>query len=117
MMICSEVLEEKFREHADSKKAEAMEAYMRNQFMFLGIRTPERNLLLREFWKQHPMPKGEELLQTAEQLWQLPEREFHYIAMILLEKYSKHAEPSHIDVLERWLTTQPWWDTVDLIAS
>lgn len=117
MNAIASALEAKFREHADPEKAAPMEAYMRNQFVFLGIKTPERTQLLREFWKQNEKPQGEELFQTAEQLWQLSEREFHYMAMGLLEKYSKEAKPSHIDVLERWVTTQSWWDTVDFLAA
>ncbi|KRE49658.1 DNA alkylation repair protein [Paenibacillus sp. Soil522] len=117
MNIIANALEAKFREHANPEIAEPMEAYMRNQFVFLGIKTPERKQLLREFWKQNEKPQGEELLQTAEQLWQLMEREFHYVAMGLLEKYGKEAKPPHIDVLERWVTTQSWWDTVDFLAA
>lgn len=117
MNAIAKALEAKFRENANPEKAEPMEGYMRNQFVFLGIKTPERTQLLRDFWKQNEKPQGEELLQTAEQLWQLPEREFHYVAMGLLEKYSKEAKPQHIDMLERWVTTQSWWDTVDFLAA
>ncbi|MGM0881243.1 MAG: DNA alkylation repair protein [Bacillota bacterium] len=117
MTNCSDALEAWFREHADSEKAVAMEAYMRNQFLFLGIKSTERTQLMRDFWKKVDMPKGDALLHTAEQLWQLPEREFHYEAMALLEKYGKQADQSHIGVLERWVTTNSWWDTVDFLAS
>ncbi|MGG1633060.1 DNA alkylation repair protein [Paenibacillus sp. NRS-1760] len=117
MTAIAHALEAKFREHANPETAQPMEAYMRGQFIFLGLKTPERTQLLREFWKQNEKPKGEELLQTAEQLWQLNEREFHYVAMGLMERYSKEAEPSHIDRLERWVTTHSWWDTVDFLAA
>jgi len=117
MIVTAEALEKTFREHANSETAGPMEAYMRGQFVFLGIKTPERTQLLREFWKHNEKPKGEELLQTAEQLWQLKEREFHYVAMELMGKYSKEAMPSHIDRLEHWVITHSWWDTVDFIAA
>jgi 3-methyladenine DNA glycosylase AlkD len=117
MTAIAKALEAQFREQADPENAVPMEAYMRGQFVFLGIKTPERTQLLRAFWKHNEKPKGEELLQTAEQLWLLNEREFHYVAMGLLEKYSKEAAPAHIDRLERWVTTHSWWDTVDFIAA
>jgi 3-methyladenine DNA glycosylase AlkD len=117
MTVIAKALEATFREHANPETAGPMEAYMRGQFVFLGIKTPERTQLLREFWKQNEKPKGEEMLQTAEQLWQLNEREFHYVAMGLMERYSKEAMPSHIDRLERWVTTHSWWDTVDFLAA
>ncbi|MCD9021423.1 DNA alkylation repair protein [Cohnella silvisoli] len=106
-----------FREHADQEKARQMEAYMRNQYTFLGIKTPERNRLTKEFWLKHGIPAGDELLAVVKQLWQLPEREFQNVAMAFLEKHGKHAEKSDIDVFEQLVTTKSWWDTVDYLAS
>ena len=42
--------------HHNSDNQEAMEAYMRNQFPFFGIRTPERNALLKDFLKENGKP-------------------------------------------------------------
>lgn len=103
--------------HANSENARSMEAYMRNQFPFLGLKTPERAQLTREFWKEHGLPKGDLLLQTVSELWEMPEREYQYIAMVLLDKHRKQAERSHIEVLERLVVTKSWWDTVDIIAG
>ncbi|HBK85531.1 MAG TPA: hypothetical protein DDZ53_05820 [Firmicutes bacterium] len=40
-----------FRAAANPEKAAPMSAYMRNQFSFLGIPTPERRKLSRDFLK------------------------------------------------------------------
>ena len=40
-----------FRNAADPVKAAPMSAYMRNQFSYLGISTPERKKLSQEFLK------------------------------------------------------------------
>ncbi len=106
-----------FREHADAKKAGPMEGYMRNRFSFLGIKTPERIQLTREFWSKYGFPVGEELLLVVQQLWQLPEREFQNVAMAFLEKHGKHAAKLDVDVFEKLVTTKSWWDTVDYLAS
>ncbi|MFF2484690.1 DNA alkylation repair protein [Paenibacillus sp. NPDC058071] len=113
----AEWLEERFREQADAEQASAMEAYMRNLFPFLGIRGPERTALARSIWKELGVPKGEQLVETALALWRLPEREFQYTAIELLDKHAKKAERGHVDVLELLVTDKSWWDTVDLIAS
>jgi len=113
----SERLEAYFRAHAKVEEAIPMASYMRDHFPFLGIRTPERNQLTREFMQANPLPKGNELVQIAGDVWALPEREFQYIAMVLYEKHRKHAEQSHIDILEGLVIDKSWWDTVDLIAS
>jgi 3-methyladenine DNA glycosylase AlkD len=94
-----------------------MEAYMKHHFPFLGIKTPERTAITRSFLGEHGVPKGIELVQAAEELWALPEREYQYVAQGLLEKHVKKAEPDHIELLEQLIITKSWWDTVDLIAS
>jgi len=113
----AEQLETLFRAHSSPEAAESMEAYMRHQFLFLGIKTPLRNELARTFLKEHGIPKGNELIQAVHELWELPEREFQYTGMVLLDKHRKHAEKMHVDFLEGLVTTKSWWDTVDLIAS
>lgn len=117
MTTIADGLEALFRKNANPETALPMEAYMRGHFIFLGIKMPERTQLLRDFWKENDKPKGDVLLRTAEQLWQLNEREFHYVAMGLMEKYGKEAPEPHIDRLERWITTHSWWDSVDFIAA
>ncbi|QMV44142.1 DNA alkylation repair protein [Cohnella cholangitidis] len=106
-----------FRRHADREKALPMESYMRNRFSFLGIKTPERTSITKRFWSMHGLPSGKEMLVVAQELWQLPEREFQNVAMAFLEKYGKLAVKEDIDAFERFVTTKPWWDTVDYLAS
>lgn len=110
-------LETWFRQHADPNKATAMEAYMRNQFPFLGMKTPDRNQLMKEFVSNHGVIGGDELLQAVLKLWELPEREFQNVAMGMLEKHKKVADQSHIDMLEKLVTDKSWWDTVDFLAA
>ncbi|WP_308636766.1 DNA alkylation repair protein [Paenibacillus silvisoli] len=110
-------LESVLRAHANRELAESMEAYMRHLFPFLGIRTPERNALVKQFMKEHGVPAGEELEAVVRELWSKPEREFHYAAMMLLEKRKKDADAGQVGLLEELITTHSWWDTVDLLAS
>jgi 3-methyladenine DNA glycosylase AlkD len=113
----TQLLEAWFREHADRETAAPMEAYMRGQYPFLGIKTPERTRLTKDFWSRHGIPSGEELLQVVRELWELPEREFQNVAMSFLEKYGKQASKDDIDRFEWLITTKSWWDTVDYLAS
>jgi|GEM_PF-6051353 len=43
-------LVEWMKEHRNEKEAEPMSQYMRNQFAFLGIKTPQRKQLLKDFF-------------------------------------------------------------------
>ncbi|KRF20733.1 DNA alkylation repair protein [Paenibacillus sp. Soil787] len=103
--------------HRNTANASSMEAYMKNHFPFLGIRNPERVALTKQFMKEHGFPKGEEGVRIAKELWELPEREFAYTALLVLIGLRKTAEREHIDVLEHFVVTKSWWDTVDMIAD
>ncbi|TYP75585.1 DNA alkylation repair protein [Paenibacillus methanolicus] len=118
MLPYTSLLAERLSSHADPAVAAPMAAYMRDQFPFLGLKNPERVALTRAFLAEHGLPAGEaELLQVAEELWSLPQREFQYTAMLLLEKRLKHAQPERMPLLERLITTKSWWDTVDILAG
>ncbi|MBB3110639.1 3-methyladenine DNA glycosylase AlkD [Paenibacillus phyllosphaerae] len=112
------LLENKLRASANPAEAAAMAAYMRDLFPFLGIKKPERAALTRDFLTEHGLPETEEeLLQVVRTLWALPEREFHYTAIVLLEKRMKKAKPERAPLLEQLIVTYSWWDTVDLLAG
>ncbi|RTE03958.1 DNA alkylation repair protein [Paenibacillus whitsoniae] len=110
-------LEQVLRAHSDQENARKMEAYMKDQFPFLGIRNPQRTALTKQFAKEHGLPKGDEAVQAAEALWQLPGREFAYTAILMLMQVRKTAEAAHIDTLETYIVTKSWWDTVDTVAD
>lgn len=103
--------------HRNPEKAEPMAKYMKNLFPFLGIKTPEREALIREFTKLHGLPDVSELDTIARELWLLPEREYANMAMHLLGKRAKQLEREHIKLAQHLIVTRSWWDTVDFLAS
>ncbi|MBI1317138.1 DNA alkylation repair protein [bacterium] len=109
-------VERAFRTHARSDQAGAMEAYMKHQFPFLGLKRPERNALISDMLK-HWKPEAEALMSAAEQLWGLEEREFKYVALDALIRYQKQLDASHVDRILALVLTESWWDTVDLLAG
>ncbi|HAI75709.1 MAG TPA: DNA alkylation repair protein [Microscillaceae bacterium] len=107
-----------FKSHADAPTADGMTAYMRHQFVFLGIKRPLRSQLQKTLWTLlPPQPATAWLGQTAEALWQLEAREYQYFAIDLLDRYKKQLTPEMLPTLEKMVVQQAWWDTVDLIAS
>ena len=106
-----------FEKHTNPLNAAPMKKYMREQFEYLGIKSPQVTALLREFIKANGLPPFESLDLISHELWSLPQREFQYIAMNLISKYEKKLEPEFIDTLEYLITTKSWWDTVDLLAG
>ncbi|MFC5404003.1 DNA alkylation repair protein [Cohnella soli] len=110
-------LAEWFRKHGNRSVAIPMENYMRGQYPFLGIKTPERTRLTKAFWAEHGFPGDEDVLDIVERLWAFPEREFQNVAMAFLERYKKKSKVGDIDKFERLITTKSWWDTVDYLAA
>lgn len=101
---------------ANAENAVAMKAYMKNQFEFLGIPTPERRIIFKDHVK-HSVIKSEHQLEVIiKELWMLPEREFQYCAMEILLYYKKLWQQQIIELIEYLLTNKSWWDTVDFLA-
>jgi 3-methyladenine DNA glycosylase AlkD len=104
-------------QHADAKAAPAMKRYMRDQFEYLGIKSPQMSELLKGFYAKHGLPNLEDLDGIARELWALPEREYQYTATGLIRRMEKQIPEEFIDTLEYLLITKSWWDTVDSIAG
>ncbi len=106
-----------FQQQANTQIAAQQKAYMRNQFEYFGIKSPEQKAIRREFIKEHGLPEMHNLETLIRELWLQPEREFQYFAMILTEKFIKNGDADFIAVLEFMITTKSWWDTVDYVAA
>lgn len=104
-----------FRANGSPQDASPMEAYMKNQFTFLGIRAGERKKLVATFLKENGEPV--DLLGLAASLFAEEEREFQYVAIDLLSRYGKKQPSEAIEVYEKLIVTKSWWDTVDGLAG
>ena len=109
-------LEAHFARQANPDAALPMQKYMRDQFEFLGIKTPERTRLLKQFAAQQGWPDLSYVAPLVAALWQLPAREYQYIALDILERYRSQLTPSAVPTLERLILEKSWWDTVDNLA-
>ena len=96
---------------ANPQKAAAMRAYMRDQFAFLGIPTPERKRLCRDFLKAQRAVNW----AFAFRCWEMPEREYQYLAIDCLAELKSQLTPADIPNLQRLITAKSWWDTVDAL--
>jgi 3-methyladenine DNA glycosylase AlkD len=58
-----------------------------------------------------------DLLSLAQALWDLPEREFQYVAVDLLAKHHPLLDLDNLPRLLELVQRHPWWDTVDGLAG
>ncbi len=116
-MEYTEQLKTFFERHANPVIAEPMAKYMRNKFLYLGLKTPERKLLNKQFFKEHGYPDKKDFEKIILDLWELPQREYQYIALDILEKFIKKLEKNDIALLEKLIIQKSWWDTVDYLAT
>ena len=108
-------IEAALRAQADPERAVGMQAYMKNQFVFLGIPATARRqalqgLLLADF-------ETAQWLELADCLWEKPEREFRYTAVDLLGKHHRQLDLDTLPHLLNLVQRDAWWDTVDALAG
>ena len=111
----SQAIEERLRQLADPARAVPMRAYLLDQFAFLGVPAPTRRSAVKDLMAQ-PAQSAEEVLAIAEDLWQLPEREFRYTAIDFLKRHARLLGPPHLPAIKQLLMTDAWWETVDGLA-
>lgn len=116
-MFLIKALIDSLHQAANPALAGPMEAYMKNRFPFLGIKKPERALLVKSFLKEAREAPLEQIHQAVRTLWELPEREFHYTAMGLMDQKKKAWDTESFALMESLITQKSWWDTVDHIAA
>lgn len=105
-----------FIENRNEDNAKYMKAYMKDNFEYLGIKTPLRKELEKKLLKE----KAKEALidkELVRELWRNEYREFQYVALDYLVKQKKKLQKEDITFIRELIVTKPWWDTIDLIAS
>jgi 3-methyladenine DNA glycosylase AlkD len=106
-----------FEQNANPAQAGPMKKYMRDQFEYLGIKSPQLKALMKEFISSNGLPSLHDLSIILSDQWSLPQREFQYAAVGFLGKFQKQIPASFIKTIESMLVTKSWWDTVDSIAG
>lgn len=114
---CVQALSEALRAHADPARAAPMSAYMQSKFPFFGIDAPTRKRIQGPWIASLRGLDADALLDLAEALWRVPEREAQYVAVDALRRYAKRFDERHLERLRGLIASRSWWDTVDLLAA
>ncbi len=96
------------------ENAHWMRQYMRNKYLFIGIKKPEQALVFKDIYKK--FGKAEDWYEVSSELFAMLEREFQYVAMAYLLK-AKNSWDSRVPLLvHRWVDDNSWWDVVDVLG-
>jgi 3-methyladenine DNA glycosylase AlkD len=111
-------LEQEMKSVADDGKVLQMEKYLKNQFQFLGIPAPQKQLVYQRFREVYSPTTETELIQWVDMLWSQPYREYQHYAILTLEKHWKLIQsPDGATFIASLVLRNSWWDTVDMLAS
>jgi 3-methyladenine DNA glycosylase AlkD len=119
LQVFIEGLENSFKAARQPERAKKVEAYMKDRFPFFGMETSERRRI------QHPFLLRMQQINDRDIRWELihrlyekEEREFHYVAIDWLNKWTKKQfDIRDIDEMKWMICQHSWWDSVDTIAS
>ena len=104
-----------FYDNRNDAQAEPMAKYMKNNFSFLGLKTPERRVLAKDFFNEKKKDKEIDW-DFIFKCYDLPEREFQYLAIGYLDRVNSLLTPDDMGNIEKLIVLKSWWDSVDSIA-
>ena len=110
-MDFNKLYEEMIR-HKNEEQAQKMSKYMLNKFEYIGIKTPERREIFKNFFKEY---KNEEKIdwEFVNKCWENKYREFQYIAADYLKNMKDKLTIDDIPNLKQLILKKSWWDTID----
>ena len=105
-------LYEKMIQHKNEEQAQKMSKYMLNKFEYIGIKTPERRKIFKNFFSEY---KNEEKIdwEFVNKCWENKYREFQYIAADYLKNMKDKLTINDIPKFKRLILEKSWWDTID----
>lgn len=117
LLASFENLQTDLHEAADSERALDMVRYMKDNFDFLGITSPERKAIAKPLMKAAKAADIDEVLDIADRCWEEDAREFQYVGAELLRAQSKKLRVDDIDRMLTFVARKSWWDTIDGLAG
>lgn len=107
-----------FEQQQDATRALQMEAYMKQHFSFYGIQTTPRRATFKALFDQYKTEIAQDFRTIAWELFNQPQRELQYCGIEILQKLlPKNWQKTDIALIEKFLVTNSWWDSVDSVAK
>ena len=105
---------QELKEVANPEDAIHMKAYMKDQFEFLGVKTPVRRQVSKIFFKKNH--KSTIDWEFVNQAWENPYREMQYVVLDYLQLKQKSLTSNDLPKIKQLAQIKPWWDTIDFLC-
>ena len=102
--------------NADKETVRGQAAYLRNQFKFYGIKTPQRRSLTRNLIKAAKRAAKVEW-DFLDQCWLAEQREYQYFVCDYLKAMQGQLVYADLKRLELYVQTKQWWDSFRIITQ
>ena len=109
-----EGLKKNFEKRANEDNAIQMAKYLRNQFVFYGLKSPVRRDAYHQILKDEKKQIDWDLLDQA---WNDKHREMQYFVCDYLLAMEKYVSYDDLFKIEHYVRTKQWWDTIDSLMK
>lgn len=110
-------MQQRMAEAGNADDAMAMQAYMKTEQPFYGVKSPERKAIFKQAREHTKISSFIEYKRLVLWLWSGENREEQYLAMDAAEYYKSFRTLEAFPVYEEMLNEASHWDTVDKLAS
>nr|WP_319799339.1 DNA alkylation repair protein [Vagococcus fluvialis] len=90
-----------------------MENYMKNNFIFLGVKSPSRKEQSKDLIKQSRYMTSKERFILVMDLYSKTEREYQYIAIDICQVNASKMNYDELIAYLPLIEEKAWWDSVD----
>lgn len=106
-------------EKADPEIAPGMQAYMKSEMPYLGLRAPALKAVCRQVFAAHPIETRKRWIDTVLAVWRGAEHREERYAAINLADYGAYDDFQTLEALpcyEEMIVDGAWWDYIDAVA-
>lgn len=111
-------IKQSFEANKDVANGQKQSDYLKNNFPCYGIPTQARREILKECSAEYQEDIKENFRTICWELYQFPYREMHHAAIdVFLKEIKKKFQVNDIHLIEKFIVTNSWWDSVDTLAK
>lgn len=112
-----QLVQDELAQRANPVDAGPMQAYLKTEMPFYGVKKPGRTAIERLLKKRFRLDDRDAWEEAVRALWALPHREEKYLAIAYAKLHPEHAVPASLPLFEQLIREGAWWDFVDDVAG